>query len=120
MSLATTENRACGCPRHMTGHLATCPERSIYQPAPMGAENPFAMWLAEYEREYLEPYDTPALIKEGAVLMEAALRVVTNAYGTNPRHTRKTTGECRDDCIPCGLAALTAVVHVMTRDRRDE
>jgi hypothetical protein len=37
---------------------------------------------------------------------EAALRVVKNAYGTKPRHTQAREGGCRDDCIPCGLAAL--------------
>jgi hypothetical protein len=42
------------------------------------------------------------------VLEEAALRVVKNAYGTNPRHTEARDGGCRDDCIPCGLAALAS------------
>ena len=36
----------------------------------------------------------------------AARRVVHNAYGTKPRHTKARDGGCRDDCIPCGLAAL--------------
>ena len=39
-------------------------------------------------------------------LEEAALRVVVNAYGTKPRHTQARDGGCRDDCIPCGIAAL--------------
>lgn len=36
----------------------------------------------------------------------AAIRVVNNAYGTTPRHTKARGGGCRDDCIPCGITAL--------------
>lgn len=39
-------------------------------------------------------------------VIDAALRVVENAYGTRPRHTRGRDGGCRDDCIPCGISAL--------------
>jgi hypothetical protein len=44
----------------------------------------------------------------GRDVREAALRVVKNAYGTKPRHTKSLDGSCRDDCIPCGLAALAS------------
>lgn len=39
-------------------------------------------------------------------LASDALRVVVNAYGTKPRHTQGRNGGCREDCIPCGIAAL--------------
>jgi hypothetical protein len=43
-------------------------------------------------------------------LLTSARKVVTNAEGTNPRHTRARDGGCRDDCIPCGLTALATAV----------
>lgn len=46
-------------------------------------------------------------------LARAARRVVDNAYGTNPRHTRGRDGGCRDDCIPCGLENLRAALAAL-------
>lgn len=43
-------------------------------------------------------------------VIAAAELVVTNAYGTSPRHTRARDGGCRDDCIPCGMDTLRAAL----------
>lgn len=41
-----------------------------------------------------------------AMVVTCAVRVVNNAYGTRPKHTRRSSGKCRDDCIPCGIDGL--------------
>lgn len=50
--------------------------------------------------------DVLALADAVDELREAAQRVVTNAFGTKPRHTKARDGSCRDDCIPCGIEVL--------------
>lgn len=61
------------------------------------------------ERDWTRPLFRPLDFTErSASLGDDALRVVRNAYGTNPRHTRGRDGGCRDDCIPCGIARLAA------------
>jgi hypothetical protein len=51
------------------------------------------------------------------LIVLSAVRVVNNAYGTTARHTRAAWGDpgtsrCRDDCIPCGIAALRLALVV--------
>jgi len=48
-----------------------------------------------------------------AALVEAAVTVVNNAYGTHPRHSTGYGDICRDDCIPCGTSALRQVLTDM-------
>jgi hypothetical protein len=59
-------------------------------------------------------YEYPAEVAQRhAAVIRAARRVVLNAYGTKPRHTRARDGGCRDDCIPCGLAELDAAITAL-------
>lgn len=44
-------------------------------------------------------------------ILPAIRRVLANAFGTQPRHTRARDGSCRDDCIPCGLEALARALQ---------
>lgn len=46
------------------------------------------------------------------LIVTYAVRVVNNAYGTHPRHTRARTGKCREDCIPCGIDGLRLALAV--------
>ena len=48
-----------------------------------------------------------------ALVIAAARRVVLNAYGTHPKHTRARDGGCRDDCTPCGLDALGRALEAL-------
>jgi hypothetical protein len=65
------------------------------------------MPLARVALEAAEPFMVAAERERYLTVLRAAATVTTNAYGTNPRHTRARDGGCRDDCIPCGIAALT-------------
>lgn len=46
------------------------------------------------------------------LIITQAVRVVNNAYGTHPKHTRGRNGKCREDCIPCGIDGLRLALVV--------
>lgn len=46
------------------------------------------------------------------LIVTCAVRVVNNAYGTRPKHTKGRSGKCREDCIPCGIEGLRLALSV--------